>query len=112
MTEVATPVAEWRKKGTKLFGKDTKKWRFVCPICETVSSVQDFIDTGVTEDQAYSSAIQECIGRHIQGSQEAIGKSKVIKGNPRNYAAYGFFKINLVPVEDVDGEVIKIFDFA
>lgn len=112
MTEkVAIPVAEWRKKGSELFGEDMKQWRFVCPICKTPQTIQDFVNAGVHKEAAGSSIAQECIGRYLPGSQKAISATKVIKGKPCNYAGYGFFKLNPVAVELEDGEVLLAFDF-
>lgn len=112
-TETIT-IDEWRKKGTELFGKDSTKWLFVCPVCRTPQTAQDFIDSGLSEDEARSSIAIECIGRHLPKaqSQKAISDAKVIKGKPCDYAGYGFFKLNPVAVEDDDGHVFNIFDFA
>lgn len=104
-------ISEWRQKGVELFGERMRLWRFVCPVCKTPQSAQDFIDTGMDKETAFSSIAQECIGRHIPSSQKAISETKVIKGKPCNYAGYGLFKLNPLSVELEDGEVINVFDF-
>lgn len=37
-------VKEWKEEGTKRFGQDPAKWRFVCQNCKHVQTIQDFID--------------------------------------------------------------------
>ena len=102
-------VKEWQEEGKRLFGADIMKWRFRCPMCGHVASVQDFKDAGADSPNA---AFQECIGRYTgQGSPDSV------KGNPNgcNWAAYGLFGIpngkgRLVLAED--GTVVEAFDFA
>lgn len=37
-------VEEWKAEATRRFGPDMLKWRFRCPMCGHVASVQDFKD--------------------------------------------------------------------
>ena len=39
-------VEEWKAEATRRFGPDMLKWRFRCPMCGHVASVQDFKDAG------------------------------------------------------------------
>lgn len=90
---------EWAAKGEKLFGKDQMKWKFVCPSCGHIASVQDYKDAG-----AGSGAVAfSCIGRYLKKPNEAFQQGK----SPCNYAGGGLIRIN--PLE-VDGE--GYFDFA
>lgn len=85
---------EWRKEAARKFGEDPSNWKFVCPHCGHVQSVNDF---GEDKDLA----CQECIGRRTP----AIGC---------NWAAYGFLKTlgKGIEIETPDGSIIEVFDFA
>lgn len=50
---------EWEKEGNELFGKDKLDWKFVCPACGHVSSINDF--RRYTKDA--DDAVKNCIGR-------------------------------------------------
>ena len=99
-------LEEWMTEGKKLFGEDFKTWKFKCPACGHVSSVQDFIDAGRDANDAY----QDCIGR-VNGKGDKNGKDK---GFGCNWAAYGLFgtlgkgRIVINP----EGKEIEVFDFA
>lgn len=109
----AIPLHEWHEKASKLFGKEAKNWRFVCPICKTVQTAQDFIDVGVLEETAKTSIAVECIGRFIpkKQSQKAFECKKMIQGTPCDYTGYGLFKLNPVPVLFDDGKIFNAFSF-
>ena len=92
---------EWLEEGTRLFGPDQMKWRFVCPVCGYEASVQDWKNAGATEGEVAFS----CIGRHVQGSRIAFGGKGA---GPCNYAGGGLFRLNPVIV---DGKH-QIFEFA
>ena len=105
----ATPVKEWLAEGRELFGRDIMKWKFRCPMCGHVASVQDFKDAGAEDP---NDSFQECIGRYL-----GAGAPGSPDGNPNgcNWASYGLFGIpndkgRLVMAED--GKVLEIFDFA
>ena len=103
----AITLEEWMTEGTKLFGKDMMKWKFVCPVCGNVQSAEDFRqykDGGATPD----SARQECIGRYANTGRDAFTEKG--KG-PCNYAAYGLFRLSPVRVKH-EGEVQQCFGFA
>ena len=104
-----TPVKEWLAEGRELFGRDIMKWKFRCPMCGHVASVQDFKDAGAEDP---NDSFQECIGRY-----RGAGAPGAPDGNPDgcNWAAYGLFGIpnnkgRLVMAED--GKVLEVFDFA
>ena len=91
---------EWIKEGNRRFGSDFKKWKFVCPKCKHIASIQEFVDLGLDPNDAY----QECIGRHVGG-----------KGC--DWAAYGLFGTlgngRIVKYEKDGKEVgMEVFDFA
>ncbi|MDP2730562.1 MAG: VVA0879 family protein [Dehalococcoidales bacterium] len=97
MSDVITMTKEdWLAKGTKLFGPDMMTWRFVCPACKHIASVEDFKkykDAGASPD----SATTRCIGRFDGHMDVDMGA-----GQPCNYTGYGLF--NLCPVKVMDGE--------
>lgn len=104
-----TPVKEWLAEGKQLFGQDFMKWKFRCPMCGHVASIQDFKDAGADSPNA---AYQECIGRY-----RGAGAPGAEDGNPNgcNWAAYGLFGIpndkgRLILAED--GKVVEAFDYA
>lgn len=100
-------LEEWRKEGKKRFGEDIMKWKFVCPMCGHVASVQEFVDAGAEDPD---SAYQECIGRYI-------GKGSPVSGDASgcNWVAYGFFGMpNGKGIIVIDEKNIgtECFDFA
>lgn len=94
---------EWKKQGTTLFGADFMKWKFVCPVCNTIMSIQDYKDAG-----APAGAIAfSCIGRYLPNPKPAFDTKKKFGNGPCDYSGGGLFKLN--PVE-VDGAYY--FNFA
>lgn len=89
---------EWEAEGQRRFGDDIMKWKFVCPSCGHVASVQDWKDAGATEGQVAFS----CVGRHVENAKEMCQKP-----GPCNYAGGGLIGLN--PIE-VDGG--RYFAFA
>lgn len=77
------------RKGERLFGADTAKWRFKCPRCGRVTTGQEFKEAGATPNDMY----QCCIGRFDNS-----------KGC--DWAAFGLFDICTTHVGD-----IPVFDF-
>lgn len=71
---------EWEVEGRRLFGPDIMRWRFVCPACGTVQSVQDYKDAG-----APSSVVAfSCVGRYIKEHRRAFG-GKPVAPEPCDY---------------------------
>lgn len=98
---------EWNAEGERRFGPDKMKWRFVCPSCGHVASVEDWKNAGAPEGAVAFS----CIGRYTGAGGENFGK---LNGGPCNYAGGGLFKLNPVQVDggEEPGSEYKIFDFA
>ena len=96
-------VDEWRKEGVRRFGSDEMKWRFVCPSCGHVASVQDWKDAGAEESEVAFS----CVGRHLKDAKQMCEKP-----GPCNYAGGGLFRINPVKVICEGGVALNVFDFA
>ncbi len=97
---------EWRNEGKQLFGEDTRKWKFVCPSCNHVQSVQDYFDAGAPEGAISFS----CVGRWTgAGGEKAFNKA----GGPCNYTSGGLFNISPRMVKRTeDGMETPAFDFA
>lgn len=101
-----TTQTEWLKEAKEKFGEDHKKWKFICPACGHVTSVEDFMNAGGDMDGAY----QECIGRYTgKGSPQKNDSSGC------NWAAYGFFGTlgkGRIIIADDSGKEVEIFQFA
>lgn len=102
---IAMTHAEWIAEGSRLFGFDPLKWRFVCPSCGYVATVQEWKDAGAGEGEVAFS----CVGRHTNADDAATFQRK---GGPCQYAGGGLFKLNPVEVTMPDGRVIQSFAFA
>lgn len=92
---------EWYAEGRRLFGDDVMQWRFVCPVCGHVASVQDWKDAGAPE----GSVAFACVGRWIEGSRRAFGDKGA---GPCDYSGGGLFGLNPITV---DGDQ-EVFAFA
>lgn len=95
----------WRAEAERRFGADVLKWKFRCPMCGHIASVQEFKDAGA---RSPNSAYLECLGRYT-------GKGSPRKGDSSgcNWAAYGLLGI---PAEHdtivtASGEV-NVYPFA
>lgn len=100
--------SEWMEEGKKRFGEDFMKWKFVCPMCGHVASIQDFKDVGASSPNV---AYQECIGRYTGKGSPKEGDSSGC-----NWAAYGLFGIpngkGIIVISDETGNGVECFDFA
>ena len=93
--------AEWHAEGVRLFGDDEMQWRFECPACGHVATVQDYKDAGASvEAVAFS-----CVGRWMENPRDAFGEGE----GPCNYAGGGLIGLNPVIIE---GRAGRVFDFA
>jgi hypothetical protein len=97
--------ADWNKEGENLFGKNMMDWKFVCPSCGYVASIQDWKNVGAREGHvAYS-----CVGRWMDNPNTMFKKKN---GGPCDYAGGGLFALNPVQVMRTDGTVRQTFEFA
>lgn len=97
-------LADWRQHASTLFGTDQKNWRFICPSCHHIATVQEWQEAGGGDAAGFS-----CIGRWTNaGSDKAFKKS----GGPCNYAGGGLFKLNPVEVKMQEGQTELVFQFA
>lgn len=103
MRETTHP--EWTAEAVRRFGDDPMKWRFVCPSCGHVASVQDWKDAGAPEGAVAFS----CVGRWHGGDPE---KTFMKQGGPCDYAGGGLIGINPVAVFRENGIFSRVFEFA
>lgn len=95
--------SEWIAEGERRFGPDRMKWRFICPSCGYVASVQEWKDAG-----AQGGAVAfSCVGRYT-GSRKELGDKT---GGPCNYAGGGLFRLNPIEITH-SGGTTHLFAFA
>lgn len=94
---------EWQAEARRRFGDDPLQWRFVCPSCGHVASVQDWKDAGAQEGHVAFS----CVGRWLPNPKQ-MGE----RPGPCNYAGGGLFRLNPVEVVMPGGKVRQAFAFA
>lgn len=56
---------DWLAECEKRFGKDSKKWAFICPSCGNIQTIQDFLDNNIENPEA--KIYTNCIGRYVGG---------------------------------------------
>lgn len=107
---------EWRAKATELFGEDFMKWKFVCPVCGHVATVQDWKDAGAPVQSAAFACVGRWAGANSANTATAkkasVGPDGTRGKGPCNYTGGGLFKLNPVTVVDPDGVELKAFAFA
>ena len=103
MSQQEISLDDWQAKGKELFGEDYMRWRFVCPGCGNIATVEDFRqfkDKGASPNDA----VQACIGRFSGGDWAK-------KTKPCNYAAYGLLHLSPLVVVDEEGNKTQAFGF-
>ena len=99
---------EWRAEAVRRFGEDHKQWKFVCPVCKYVQSVQDYLDANAPQGAIGFS----CVGRYIEGEAKQAFDVSVKEEGPCNYAGGGLFRLNPITVILPDESEHQAFDFA
>lgn len=97
---------EWLREGKRLFGDDMKQWKFKCPSCGHIQTLQDFLDLGFSQDEAEGVFFYSCIGRWMESEGILFNKK-----SPCNYTLGGLFTLAETIVIDEDNE-IPVFEFA
>lgn len=106
--EYLTPD-DWRAEAERRFGANRMLWKFVCPSCHHVASVQQWKDAGATEGEVAFS----CIGRHTETPAKAEAAAFKRAGGPCNYTGGGLFKYNPIKVSlGSDTPALHVFAFA
>ena len=104
---------EFLAEGERRFGKNVREWKFVCPACGTIQSVQQLMDvviaSGGTKDDVHGYVGFSCFGRFTGQRDEGIAANhrgeKWDKGC--NWTLGGLFQIHTLAVtmENETGEV-------
>lgn len=89
----------WLAKGTKLFGPDIKTWRFKCPRCKHVQTINDFLAIGITKEIVNTQIAFSCIGR------QANSKSGC------DWTLGGLLQIHTLELIRTNGSIRPIFEF-
>lgn len=82
-------VDQWRARGKELFGEDFTKWRFRCPVCGHVQTFQDFVDLGLTKEDACGVFYFSCIGRWMEDTKGTLKNKK----SPCDYTCGGLLRL-------------------
>jgi len=90
-------LEEWKNKAKELFGEDVKEWKFKCPQCGEVQTMQDFIKNKV--DEPDTKFYFSCIGRWV-------------KDRGCDWTLGGLLQIHKTEVISEDGKNIPVFEFA
>jgi len=96
---------DWVTKGKTKFGEDRTKWKFKCPNCGNVQSIEDFKKAGIENPE--TKVFFSCIGRWT-GGNGTLGN----KESPCNYTCGGLLDISQIHVLDPVGEEHAVFEFA
>jgi hypothetical protein len=89
-------LQKWKEKAEGLFGKDMTQWKFKCPQCGGVQTLQDFTDNSV--ENAIEKFYFSCIGRWV-------------KNRGCNWTLGGLFQVHKTIVTSADGKNIAVFEF-
>ena len=107
--------SDWLKVGMERFGANPKAWKFVCPNCGNVQTIQDFIDLrehGIEVKDAQV-AYFNCIGRYdTRIPPEKIGRLMENPLSPCDYTMGGLIPLCKTVVIDEDGNENRVFEFA
>lgn len=90
---------EFNAKGRELYGELGRFWLFKCPNCGKHQRGQDFLDAGISEEEARRLTGFSCIGR----VKPSLGC---------NWTLGGLFKIHKMEVVCPDGESVPHFEFV
>lgn len=111
------PVAEFVAEAKKRFGEDAVKWQFVCPMCDTAQSAEDFYATG--KFQRGTGELNKflgfsCIGRFTgQGDEGIAAKNRGQKWDKGcNWTLGGLFQCHHIEIVGDDGKNHPHFDLA
>lgn len=105
--------AEWLAEGKARFGENTRKWRFVCPICKHVQSMESVLAMreDMTPSEAEGYVYFSCEGRFAPGSGKAFGKTVPDPKIGCDYTLGGLFKIARVEVVTPEARILPVFEF-
>ena len=91
---------EWTAEAKRLYGPKSRHWRFKCVQCGHVQTMGDFVDAGMSVEEAQSRGYFSCIGRWV----EDVGCDWTLGG------LFNFAKVMVIPEDG--GKPIPVFEFA
>lgn len=109
-------LKDWLSEAEKLFGSDPRKWKFKCPNCGHIQSIEDFLELKkrniIKPDVDVGTFVYySCIGRFdTRILSEEVG-TIFNKKSPCNYTNGGLFCFANVFVIREDGTRTPVFDF-
>lgn len=109
---------EFIADATARFGESPRNWKFVCPMCGTVQSVQQLLDAviavGGKKDDVHGYIGFSCIGRFTgQGDAGIAAKRRGEKWDKGcNWSLGGFLRLHELEVVMPDGYKRPTFELA
>jgi hypothetical protein len=109
---------ELSEEAERRFGENVRNWKFVCPACGTVQSVQQLLDAvlaaGGKKDDVHRYIGFSCIGRFTSAGDAGISaKSKGKKWDKGcNWTLGGLLRIHEMEVTMPDGHARPTFELA
>lgn len=110
--------AEFTSEAKRKFGDNVREWKFVCPMCGTVQSVQQLLDAvlaaGGKKDDVHGYIGFSCIGRFTgQGDAGISAKNRGEKWDKGcNWTLGGLFRCHNLEVVMEDGHKRPTFELA
>lgn len=107
MKTVTLTLAQFMSAGTERYGSEIRHWRFRCPACGHVQSMEDFRpfkSQGATADDVRFN----CVGRFLGAKRKAFGGHGP---GPCDYTTGGLFNITPLTISTDEGDK-HAFDFA
>lgn len=104
---------EFLEEAKRRFGPKARYWKFVCPACGTVQSIQQLLDAGVTKEKIDGVIGFSCIGRFTgQGDAGIAAKNRGEKWDKGcNWTLGGLLRIHQLEVL-IEGTARPTFQLA
>lgn len=110
---------EFLAEAKRRFGEDPKKWKFVCPACGTIQSVQQLLDAlinvGFKKDDVHGYIGYSCIGRFTKAGDVGISAKHLKRpwNKGCNWTLGGLLQIHTLEIVMEDnGNRRPCFEFA
>lgn len=109
---------EFLAEAKRRFGENVREWKFVCPMCGTIQSVQQLLDAvlklGGKKDDVHGYIGFSCIGRFTrQGDAGIAAKNRGEKWDKGcNWTLGGLFQCHTLEVTMPEGGHRPTFELA
>ena len=104
---------EFYAEAKRRFGPKARDWKFVCPACGTIHSIQQYFDAGLSQEAVHGVVGYSCIGRFT--GQGDAGISAHHRGEPWdkgcNWTLGGLLRIHTLEVL-IEGRPRPCFELA